>query len=412
MTKSGRVNLAVIPILLLAAAAAFAQTSQPGPPSRKDSLFSQLSFDQWRAEGKQSLRHCSFDIVPPELSAFQRLITGVTVDLESPELADHHALVLIQFQDSGGGIWQTHGSLSRQPEYVRNAFVLPGDYSVSVAIYDPVTHRHAFAEKKLHAAPLKAEPLPGAWDGLPQVEFLPDDAELPDGWFLPSITSRLRLPVATRHPVHIDVLLNITPSDRANDSVAELRRNMSAVLPAMKVVSQIELGNGTLDVALLDLVGRRTIAASNWTETRAFLKQANPGIIDVRALDSRWSMRSFFLDQIAKRIGGEPGRVVIVLSGPAFLQDQESATNLALPGDPAPRVFYIRCRLIPRSVLAPRPRPRPGARPRLPPRGAFLLPLDDLERPLNSSNAMLFDVITPEQFRRVLAVVLEEISRL
>jgi hypothetical protein len=75
-------------------------------------------------------------------------------------------------------------------------------------------------------------------------------------------------------------------------------------------------------------------------------------------------------------------------------------------------VFYIRCRAIPRSVLAPRPRPRPGMRPRPVSAAVFQLPLDDLERPLDASHARLFDVITPEQFRRVLAAIIGQISRL
>ena len=103
---------------------------------------------------------------------------------------------------------------------------------------------------------------------------------------------------------------------------------------------------------------------------------------------------------------------MIVLSGPAFFPDSEPGTKIDLPSDPLHRVFYIRCRLIPHSVLQPRPRPRPGVRPRPLRPGFFRLPLDDLEKPLESSGAMLFDVITPEQFRRVLAAVIGQISRM
>jgi hypothetical protein len=148
------------------------------------------------------------------------------------------------------------------------------------------------------------------------------------------------------------------------------------------------------------------------------LTEANPGIVDVHALDSRWKMRTFFLDQIAARMGTsdlreeDPARVVIILGGPAFLQDQEPARKMELSSNPALRVFYVRCRLIPRSVLAPRPRPRPGARPRPFRPALFQLPLDDLEEPFYGSDARIFDVITPEQFRRVLAAIIGQISRM
>ncbi len=135
-------------------------------------------------------------------------------------------------------------------------------------------------------------------------------------------------------------------------------------------------------------------------------------MIDVRALDSRWKMRSFFADRLAAGIVGEPARVVIVLSGPAFLPDQEPVEKFELSTDASHRVFYIRCRVIPHSVLEPRPRPRPGARPRPPGPSFFRLPLDDLQKPLKDTGATLFDVITPEQFRRVLAAVIGQISRM
>ncbi len=105
-------------------------------------------------------------------------------------------------------------------------------------------------------------------------------------------------------------------------------------------------------------------------------------------------------------------RVVIVLSGPAFFGDQEPAGSVALPQDSVTRVFYIRCRAIPRDMLEPRPRPRPGAKPIPRQRAAFALPLDDLERPLNMPGARLYDVLSAEQFRRVLAAVIGQISQM
>jgi hypothetical protein len=396
--------------LTAAAHAQRAQTAQPDP------FFSQVPFDQWRANAKQSLTHWSADLVPPELSAFQRIATGVKIQVDGPELPKHHALILAEFEDADGAVWQTHAVLGRGPEFLQNAFVLPGDYSVSVAIYDPVTRKHGFTQKKLHVAPLKTEPLPGAWEGLPRVEFFSAERDSvgwqDDAWYLPSITNRLRLPLETRHRVHINVLVNTTPSESVSDSLGELRRNMSAVIPAMKTLSQIDLTNGSMDFALLDLTRQRSINAATWDETRAFFAGTNPGVIDVHALDSRWKMRSFFADQLTGETAHELAHVVIILSGPAFFPDWEPGTKIDLPSDPLHRVFYIRCRLIPHSVLEPRPRPRPGVRPRLPRPGFFRLPLDDLEKPLESSGAMLFDVITPEQFRRVLAAVIGQISRM
>jgi hypothetical protein len=393
-------------VVFFALTAAWAQTGQ------RDPFFAQVPFDSWRTSGKQSLIHWSADLAPPELSAFQRIAAGVKIQVDNPELPKHRAVILTEFEDAVGGVWQTHAPLDHGSGYVQSAFVLPGDYSVSVAIYDPVTRRHGFAQKKLHVAPLKTEPLPGAWEALPRVEFFSADVDSPDAWYLPSISSGLRLPVQTQHRCHIEVLVNTTPSESVSDSLGELRRNMSAVIPAMKTLSQIELTNGSIDFRLLDLTRQRSVHATHWDEMKGFFAQTNPGIIDIHALDSRWKMRSFFADQIAAGIAGEPARVLIVLSGPAFFPEQEPGAKIDLSSDPLHRVFYIRCRLIPRAVLEPRPLPRPGARPRPLRPGFFRLPLDDLEKPLESSGAMLFDVVTPEQFRRVLAAVIGQISRM
>jgi hypothetical protein len=186
------------------------------------------------------------------------------------------------------------------------------------------------------------------------------------------------------------------------------------VIPALKVVSQLDLPNGSIDISLLDLTQRKVLGPGvlEWEALKGVLARANPGTIDVRALDGRWKMRTFLLDQ-AGRIGTAGNgtvRAVIILSGPAFLEDHDPLPKLELSSDPARRVFYIRCRLIPHSALAPRPRPRPGVRPTIPRPPNFRLPLDDLEQPFDGSGARIFDVITPEQFRRVLAAVIRQIS--
>lgn len=405
MAKPRQARWVILAIPLIVCAA-------PAQTGMRDATFSRVSFDRWRAEGKSSPFHWSVDVVEPQLSSFQRIVTGVQIAVDAPELVNHHAQIFIDLEDSEGGAWQTHGTLRGQPEYTRYAFILPGEYTVSVAMFDPVTLKHGFVEKKLHVAPLKSEPLPGAWDNLPRVEFVPDDTDAPESWYLPSATGRLHIPVATERPVRVDVLVNTTPSDTAVDSGGELRRNLNVLLPTAKVLSQMELSNGTVNLALLDLVHHRDVPVSGWSEMRDFLTRTNPEIIDVHALDDRSKMRGFLLDRVAKRATGGAARVVIVLSGPAFLKDQEPVTNFDLPADAEHRVFYIRCRLIPHSMLTPRPRPRPGARPQ-PPRFRFYqLPLDDLQKPLDNSSAMLFDVITPEQMRRVLASVIGQISRL
>ena len=286
--------------------------------ARTASLTQCFPSSPWINGGPESNRqlHWSAELVPPELSAFQRITAGIRIQAESPALTKHNPLILVEFEDAEGTRWQTHGTLAHAPMLMQWAFVLPGDYSVSAAIYDPVTHEHAFTQKKLHVAPLKNaplknDPLPGAWEGLPRVEFIPADAEDFDAWYLPGITSRLRLPVETHRNVHLEVIVNTTPSENVTDSLGELRRNMSAVIPALKTISQMELSQGSIDVTLVDLMRRRSVPVRNPDELKRFFAETNPGIVDVHALDSQWKMRSFFSEQLTARISEEPARVVL-----------------------------------------------------------------------------------------------------
>jgi hypothetical protein len=422
------VATAAIQLLLLAATGAPLITAETG---LHDDAFQQVPFEQWRAQGNQSPIPWSVEVAPPELSSHQRLAVAVKIEVDGNKLTRRrlkdHLLALVEFAGADGTVWQTHGSLHRQPggvfSYTQNAFVLPGDYAVSLAVSDSTGLQHSFAAKKLQVPGLKHETLQSPWEGLPAVEFFASHADTPDGWFLPEIDTRLHLPVESRHPVHVDILLNTTPGDfRASDPIAALRRNMNFLIPALKILSQIDLRNGSMDIAFLDLTRQQEAGVTNWSDMKKFLAGANPGTIDVEALHGRSNMRGFFLQTVTGRMTGrinEPiagpkdsERVLIVLSGPALFEGQEPAPPLTLPAFPAPRIFYIRCREIPRFLLEPRPRPRPGARPLRQSRTAFALPLDDLEQPLNTSGVRIYDVLSPEQFRRVLAAVMGQISRM
>ena len=51
--------------------------------------------------------------------------------------------------------------------YAQEAFVLPGDYRVSMVIFDTKTGEHSAMQKMLHVNPLRNDPLPAAWKDLP-----------------------------------------------------------------------------------------------------------------------------------------------------------------------------------------------------------------------------------------------------
>ena len=332
--------------------------------------------------------------------------------------------MLVQFNDSEGRVYQTHKALDLQEMketagkmnfiYSQDAFVLPGDYRISLGVFDTKTGDHSVAQRMLHVGPLKNDPLPAAWRDLPPVELLHD---APDQGLLPSLTGRLNLPLETRRPVRVELLVNA--SGQATKS------NWGELIPALSVLSDMNLRNGALNVVLLDLARQKVVFEQNvtrgldWRKLEAGFKEADPKVIDVHSLEKRGRSAQFFVKQVGQRIAdaGEPVRVLIVLTGPMAFDSGENLHAIELGAKPAGKLFYIRY-----HSPAPKPEfrptyeePRYGRRqipPGLPRAPALAEPVDELERTVKPLDPRVFDVYTPEQFRKALGTLIEEISRL
>ncbi|MES1261598.1 MAG: hypothetical protein ABUS49_07680 [Acidobacteriota bacterium] len=422
-TRLCRRNAARLPAFLLLCVPVHAATLV-----RSDPAFEKYPVDQWLHETHQPHLRWRVELPPTELTAHQRLMARVITHIDGRELdrrrGEGDFLVLMQYRDESGRLWQQHAGVDLakiQPGVAGNevvvtnfAFVLPGEYLVTVAVIDTRTGEHNAVQRKLHVPALKTDPLRDAWAGLPPVEFIAPTVAPPDVWYLPDIQSHLKLTLETRHAVHVQILVNTTPTERAAGSAYALRRNMSLLIPALKVLSQIEVRNGSVDAAFLDLTRRRIafeqkdIHIPDWELARQFFLQLNPGIIDVHALEGQWKMRRFFWEQVTRRLAvqGPEIPVVIVLSGPAFLEDQEPVEAVTSANS---HLFYVRYRALP---VRARARPRPGMRPPPPPTAFSPMSVDDLEHTVEPLGARLFDAATAEQFRRVLAAILEQISQI
>ena len=113
--------------------------------------------------------------------------------------------------------------------------------------------------------------------------------------------------------------------------------------------------------------------------------------------------------------------MVIVLSGPAFFEDQEPVEPGMAASDPGRQLIYIRYR-----TAQPVRRLPPGARPMgrggrfpsatlPPPNPEVLIPAmkeDDLEKTTEPLNARIFDAASSHQFRRILGAVVDQLSKL
>lgn len=407
---------------------AFLATARPlqGQSGMRDRYFLRYPFEKWKAETPVSQVKWTPKVQSPRLSTQQRLNLRVETLVDAKETEKRRGrgelVVLLELTDSEGRRWRSHEvfDLAQIPAaakaspliYTQNALVLPGDYRICLAVLDSQTLEHSFLSRTVHVGVLRNDSLPDAWKGLPAVEFS-RNYEPPDMWFQPYLRGRLNLPVTSARPVHIDVIMNLTPSDRGAGSVRVFRRNMGVLVPALKVLGGLSVKAGSLDVTVMDLTGRKTWnqldahGALDWRNLREPFASATPGIVDVQALAAKAQMRHFFRDVVLEKLKvtreAEPLHAVIVLSAPISFDSQRRFDPETLPKDPSRRLFYISYRALnPARALASLPEGAP------PPPAIF----DELEPIMKSLDGRVFNVVTPEDFRRATAAILAEISRL
>ena len=434
----------LLPLLALGIAGMSIVHAQDG--GAPDPIFSAAPFARWLAEGEPTHLRWTVRVGGADLNSHQRLQTRIEILLDGIELVSRKGhgefVVMIQFEDSAKRLYQTHGSIDLQDvkdeaaksniQYLQDALVLPGDYRVGVLIFDVKTHDHWAEQKTLHVNPLRNDPLPGAWKDLPSVELLRAQ-EPPDSWYLPYISSNLKLPVAARRPVRVELVMNASPSgpSRGLNTGTANSRNLANLVPALKVFSQMELAGGSLHVTLVDISKRRVIFEQDavrqldWTRLGQALTEADPNKIDVRSLEHREQNAPYFLQQVRERLAppgspagaaGEPVHVVIVLAAPMTLDSGERTRVPELEAKPQGLLYDVRYHLPPeRTPLGIEQLSRMGRRGyggMQPPAASAQEAFDSLEPLLKPLQPRLYDVYSPEQFRKALSNLISEIARL
>lgn len=392
---------------------------------------SRYPFEQWQKEGERAPLRWTVQIFPAELSPQQRLLATVRIAIDAGNIVKRHGrgdlAVILEVTDSDGRPARTRYffDLKSLPEdtklpqlvFMQDMFLLPGEYRVAVGMGSVAMEAHNFTTRKLRVAELRSDPLPDVWAGMPSVEFR-HPLGLPDDWYQPYLKGKVQLAARAPEPVHIDVLMNMTPSERMAGSLRVFRRNMNVLVPALKILGGLRLERGSLDVALMDLAKQKTWEQKNvktldWKLFREPLGDNQPGVIDVQTLAAKAEMRQFFRDEVMKRAVtadvAEPLRVTIVLSAPVFLEHQQKLEPVVIEKDRSRRVFYLQCRALGRPHIEPSDGGGNfgGARP-----PAASMPDDDLERALRPFNARTWEAYTPERTRKALGEMLALISQM
>jgi hypothetical protein len=402
--------------------AATQQTSTPEPTT--ESIFTDSPFDKWQTERPHQEVPWEVRMSADRLSFHQRLIANIQVQISGPELLkrshDERIVLLVQVINGQGVSFRDYGLLELDKlkpevkgsdvEFAWQAFALPGQYEVSVALWDKKSGEHNFLRRLFHVGAYKNDPLPEMWRGLDAFEFWGTKRDGPEFMFHSDIEGRLHLPLATRRPVHMEVLLDMSPSAEIfRGSFGYYNNYLAVALPMFKVFSQITPSNGSRSAAALDLIQRRISFEQNdgkdvdWQNLRKALSPDNgPGTVSVKNLQNRRQSPVYLREEIVRRLkaadgpamkpGEKPLHVFILIGTPMDMYVFPKLPEVETGNEEDCVIYYLQSEFVERHGI----------------NGA----VGNVEKMLKPLKIRSFRVESADDVRHALAKIMEEVGRL
>ncbi len=406
-----------------------------------DPAFQKIPLERWVSESSPSHFRWRIKVWPTILSPLQRLSVRTTIRIDGRDLrlrrGQGDLLMLVQYSDSSGSVHQTHNSVELQKMGIQSqsvdviwdldAFVVPGEYRITFAIYLAATGEHSAKQRTLRVRPLNKDPLVNVWYGMPAVEFQ-GAKEPPERWYQPSLTGHLNLSLETRRRVRIEILLNLSPSELTRSSErTPINGDLDKLIPQLTVLTQIEVSNGVIDASLLDLLNQRVpyeqhdVRKLDWEKVKVALSIASTASIDARSFPDHSKMAQFFVQEVGNRIltesahnaPVEPLTVLIVLSAPMAFAEPADLRPIEAKADPNLRVYFIRPGSLYQvnDTVEPDPPYFPDE-PSMPAPVTPAVQIDYLEGLIRPLTPRVFEARTPLEFRLALGTILDELSRM
>jgi hypothetical protein len=420
-----------------------------------DAAFANAPFEKWKAEGTKEQVPWQVRMTADKLSIHQRLIATIQVEVPGPELLkrshDEHIVLLVQVSNGEGVSSRNYGLLeldNLKPEMKRSdvefswqAFAVPGQYEVSVALWDKKSGEHNFMHRLFHVDAYKNDPLPGIWKGLDAFEFWSDKRDGPEYIFHSDVEGKLHLPLATKRPVQLDVMMDLTPSaDIFRGNYGNYNRYISAAVPVFKILSQLSVANGSQREEVLDLVQRHIPFEQNdgkeldWPSLRkAIMPDNGPGVVSVNDLKNRQQSPVYLREEIVRRLKGpsagtskpgeKPLHVFVLIGSPMDLYVFPSLPTVETGNEEDCLIYYLQFDFFeheqPRAHDQMRYSNRGFNRDRNSAResdnferGRFNGNVSNVEKMLKPLKMRTFQVRSPEDVRHALAKIMEELGRL
>jgi hypothetical protein len=400
-----------------------------------EAAFAAVPFQQWVAEGAKAELPWHPRIIAPKLTLHQRIAVQVEVELDGKELVKRccggQAVALVEINDEQGRIYRNYGGKDLKDvtpgtsEYNVSIswqiFLLPGEYTATIAFYYSGRNAHSLTTQRVHVGSLKHEPLPGSWRDLPAVEFCDPQPEGLDAFLLPNIAGRLHLPAKASRQIHLEILENVTPypSERRRPSLYTDR--LGVFLPILKTFGQLEIENGTVGVSLLEFTRRRVIFEQqdiekgqiSWTNLKDAMAANSVTAVDVHDLAQGERFGEFFRSEMERRLdeagGGGGMRVFVVISGPMDLGTRMPVEVVPPAGDNF-AVFYLRCDFLRTSAIVKQTPFFAGPVERS---GQNMERLEDgVGKALRKLKPRVFPVDSAQGVREAIATILSDTSRM
>jgi hypothetical protein len=428
---------------------------EPTTEPTADSVFADAPFDKWVAQGPRQDVPWKVHMTADLLSFHQRLIATIKVEVPGPELLkrshDEHLVLLIQARNGEGVSSRNYGVLeldNLKPEMKRSdvefswqAFAVPGQYEVSVALWDRKSGEHNFMRQLFHVDAYKNDPLPEMWRGLDAFEFWSTKRDGPDYMFHSDIDGRPNLPLATRRPIEVEVLLDMTPSAEIfRGNYGYYNRYLGAALPVFKLFNQINIRNGSRSAAALDLVQRHVVFEQNdgkdlaWASLQKTLSPDNgPGMVSVKDLQNRKQSPVYLREEIVRRLkaaldqpvghGEKPLHVFVVIGSPMDFYVFPTLPAIETGNEQDCVIYYLQFDIFeheqPRTHDPMRYSNRGFNRERNSDRdadnferGRFNGNAGNVEKMLKPLKIRAFQVRSPDDVRRALAKIMDDLGKL
>ena len=407
----------------IAISAGFAVGQQAEEPTT-DSIFAEAPFDKWAAQGNHQEVPWHVQTFSDRLSFHQRLIATIQVQVPGPEMLkrshDDHITLLVEVRNGQGVSSRNYGLLelsNLKPEMKRSdvefswqAFAVPGQYELSVALWDKKSGEHNFMRRLFHVDAYKNDPLPEMWRGLDAFEFWGTKRDGPEYMFHTDIDGRPNLTLATRRPIEMEVLFDMTPSAEIfAGSYGHYNHYLGAALPTFKVLNQINLKNGSRRAAALDLIQRHVVFEQDdgkdldWAVLRKTLSPDNgPGTVSVKDLQNKQQSPVYLREEIVRRLkagsdqvakpGERPLRVFVLLGSPMDFYTFPKLPEIETGEKQDCVIYYLQFEFTERQGIT-------GG-------------ISNVEKMLKPLKIRSFEVRSADDVRRALAKMLEEVGRL